>query len=107
MIFNISCEDAWYQKVDPLIDVAEDRELKDRDDLPFLTKGILVNLMYVHATLASASDLLSDQIEFSQTVNNATFTSYDQIDGRGRVDLNDDGAINILDVVQLVNIILN
>lgn len=92
MIFNISCEDAWYQKVDPLIDVAEDRELKDRDDLPFLTKGILVNLMYVHAELASASDLLSDQIEFSQTVNNATFTSYDQIDGRGRVDLNDDGA---------------
>lgn len=91
MIFNVSCEDKWYQEVDPLKDVAEDRELKERDDLPFVIKGVLVNLMQVHATMASASDLISDQIEFTQSVNNATFTSYDQLDGRGRVDVNDDG----------------
>ena len=92
MMVNISCEDKWFQEVDPLKDVAEDRELKGRDGLPFLVKGVLVKQMHVHAGLASSSDLVSDQIEFSQNVQNATFTSYDQLDGRGRVDVADDGS---------------
>lgn len=91
-ILVISCEDTWYQKIEPPMDIAEDRALKDRIDLPLLTKGVLINLMYVYSDLVSASDLISDQIEFSQSVNNATFSSYDQLDGRGRIDQADDGS---------------
>ena len=31
----ISCEESWFQEVDPLKDVAEDRELKDREAVSY------------------------------------------------------------------------
>ena len=88
----ISCEESWFQEVDPLKDVAEDRELKDREDLPFLIKGVKVRLGTVHDNVSMLSDLLSDQLEFTQNVTNATFPSYNQIDGMGRADEYDDGS---------------
>ena len=51
----IGCEDAWYQDVDPLIDVAEDSELKDRDDLPFLINGVKIRLGTTHDNVSMLS----------------------------------------------------
>ena len=87
-----SCEETWYQKIDSPQYFVSDSSFQYRKSLPLLTEGVLVNLMYVYSDLASASDLISDQIEFSQKVNFATFSVYDQLDGRGRVDLADDGS---------------
>ena len=87
-----SCEETWYQKIDSPQYFVSDSSFKYRKSLPLLTEGVLINLMYVYSDLASASDLISDQIEFSQTVNFSTFSVYDQLDGRGRVDLADDGS---------------
>ena len=86
MLAIIGCGESWYQDVDPLLDVAEDRELKDREDLPFLIKGVKVRLGTVHDHVSMLSDLLSDQLEFTQNVENATFPSYNQIDGMGKAD---------------------
>ena len=92
MLAIIGCGESWYQDVDPLLDVAEDRELKDREDLPFLIKGVKVRLGTVHDHVSMLSDLLSDQLEFTQNVENATFPSYNQIDGMGKADQYDDGS---------------
>ena len=89
----ISCEESWFQDVDPLKDVAEDRELKDREALPFLIKGVKVRLGTTHDNVSMLSDLLSDQLEFTQNVQNATFPSYNQVDGMGRADEYDDGSL--------------
>ena len=91
-IFFIGCENTWYQDVDPLIDVAEDRELKDRDDLPFLINGVKVRLGTTHDNVSMLSDLLSDQLEFTTNVQNATFPSYRNIDGMGSADQYDNGS---------------
>ena len=91
-ILFIGCDNTWYQDVDPLIDVAEDSELKDRDDLPFLINGVKVRLGTTHDNVSMLSDLLSDQLEFTTNVQNATFPSYRNIDGMGRVDQYDSGT---------------
>ena len=91
-ILFIGCDNTWYQDVDPLIDVAEDRELKDRDDLPFLINGVKVRLGTTHDNVSMLSDLLSDQLEFTTNVQNATFPSYRNIDGMGSADQYDDGS---------------
>ena len=78
--------------MDPLIDVAEDRELKDRDDLPFLINGVKVRLGTTHDNVSMLGDLLSDQLEFTTNVQNATFPSYRNIDGMGSADQYDDGS---------------
>ena len=70
-----SCEETWYQKIDSPQYFVSDSSFQYRKSLPLLTEGVLVNLMYVYSDLASASDLISDQIEFSQTVNFSTFQS--------------------------------
>ena len=92
VIHFIGCDNTWYQDVDPLIDVAEDRELKDRDDLPFLINGVKVRLGTTHDNVSMLGDLLSDQLEFTTNVQNATFPSYRNIDGMGSADQYDDGS---------------
>ena len=64
-ILFIGCDNTWYQDVDPLIDVAEDSKLKDRDDLPFLINGVKVRLGTTHDNVSMLGDLLSDQLEFT------------------------------------------
>jgi len=91
-VLFIGCDNTWYQDVDPLIDVAEDSKLKDRDDLPFLINGVKVRLGTTHDNVSMLSDLLSDQLEFTANVQNATFPSYRNIDGMGSADQYDDGS---------------
>ncbi|UCH10602.1 MAG: hypothetical protein JSU61_01525 [Fidelibacterota bacterium] len=97
LLFFGACED-FIQDVDPIIDEVENDLLDDAGQFAFLANGVRIRFATAHDLLGVQSDGLSDAFEFDQSVPNATYPSYDDIDdGTIETDNNSvDGAYNNL-----------
>jgi len=97
LFFFGACED-FIQDVDPIIDEVEDDLLDDAEQFPFLANGVRTRFANTHDLLCVLSSGLSDEFEFDQSVPNATFPTFDEIDdGLILLDNNSvDGAYNNL-----------
>ncbi len=90
LLFLGAC-DEYVQGVDPLINVVEDDLLDEEANLPFLSNGVRVRFADTHDFLGVLSDGLSDLFEFDQSVNSATFPTFEQLD-MGLIDLDNNSV---------------
>ncbi len=79
LLFFGACED-FIQGVDPIIDEVEDDLLNDAEQFPFLANGVRTRFANTHDLLGVLSSGLSDEFEFDQSVPNATFPTFEDID---------------------------
>jgi hypothetical protein len=89
-----SCSD-WVDNIDPLVTQTEDKNLQNEKQLPFLINGVETSFAYTTGQLLVCADGLSDAFVFEQSVPNATYPQFDEID-RGEIQLDNSSCDNIL-----------
>lgn len=79
--------DGFVEDVDPPVDLAQDEDLNDPAEVPFLTAGVLQRFATAHDQIALLASLLSDEFVFGGS--QATFSSFQEVDaGDIRLDNN-------------------
>ena len=73
------CE-SYINDVEPLKDYAPDDKLNTEDNIDFLATGVLSKFADVSSQVSCLSDLLSDQLIFTNQMPLATYPTYNEID---------------------------